>query len=106
VWFIDRASYGLTIEKNASLGKWLAVYSKPLSDDVALRTADALEGPWDEPEVIVSGASFVTGDAGVNYLAREHTELEHADAGELVIGYAHPLANFGGACRLARVTLK
>jgi hypothetical protein len=106
VWFIDRASYGLTIEKSASLGKWLAVYSKPLSDDVALRTAAQLEGPWDEPEVLVSGSSFVTGDAGTNYLAREHTELERPDAGELVIGYSHPLANFGGACRLARVTLK
>lgn len=106
VWFMDGASYGMTIVFNAWLGRWLAVYSKPLSDDVALRAADRIEGPWSDPEVIIHGSSFVEGDAGTNYLAREHAELQAQAGRELVIGYAHPLANFGGACRLARVTLQ
>ena len=105
-WFIDGVSAGLTITFNAWLGRWLAVYSKIFSDDVALRAADRLEGPSTDPEVIIPGTSFVEGDAGANYLAREHAELQAQAGRELVIGYAHPLANFGGACRLARVTLK
>ena len=105
-WFIEGASYALTITFNAFLGRWLAVYSKPLSDDVALRAADHIEGPWTDPEVIIPGAKFVQGDAGANYLAREHGELQAQSGRELVIGYAHPLANFGGACRLARVILQ
>jgi len=105
-WFIDGASYGMTITFNAWLGRWLAIYSKPLSDDVALRAADRIEGPWSDPEVIISGSSFVQGDAGTNYLAREHAELQSHAGQVLVVGYAHPLANFGGACRLARVFLK
>ncbi len=105
-WFIDRASYGISIQRNPWLGKWLAVYSKPLSDDVALRTADAITGPWTDPEVVVSGSAFVTGDAGTNYLAKEHGALRSVDGKQIVVGYAHPLPNFGGACRLARITLK
>jgi hypothetical protein len=105
-WFIDGASAGLSITFNAWLGRWLAVYSKPLSDDVALRAADHIEGPWTDPEVIIAGASFVEGDAGTNYLAREHVALQAQAGREVIISYAHPLANFGGACRLARVFLK
>jgi len=105
-FFINGVGAGLTISWNAWLGRWLAVYSKVLSDDVALRAADHLEGPWTDAEVIIPGAQFVQGDAGTNYLAREHAELQAQQGRELVIGYAHPLANFGGACRLAKVTLK
>ena len=105
-WFIDGVGAGLTITWNVWLGRWLAVYSKVLSDDVALRAADRIEGPWTDPEVVIAGASFVQGDAGTNYLAREHPELQAQAGREIVVGYAHPLANFGGACRLARVTLK
>jgi hypothetical protein len=105
-WFIDGAGAGLTITWNAWLGRWLAVYNKVLSDDVALRAADHIEGPWTDPEVVIPGSNFVEGDAGTNYLAREHAELQAQAGRELVISYAHPLPNFGGACRLARVTLK
>jgi len=107
-WFIDNASYGLSIEMNPWLGRYVAVYSKPLSNDVALRTAPHLEGPWTDPEVIISGTTpgLATSSAGVNYLAQEHAELRSPDGHILVIGYAHPLPNFGGACRLARVFLR
>jgi hypothetical protein len=107
-WFIDGASYALSIEFNAFLGRYLAVYSKPLSNDVALRTATHLEGPWTDAEVIVPGTTpgLVTSDAGVNYLAHEHAELRSPDGRTITIGYAHPLPNFGGACRLARIVLR
>ena len=107
-WFIDHASASLSIAFNPWLGRWLAVYGKPLSDDIGLRTADRIEGPWTDPEVVLPGATpgLVTGDAGVNYLAREHVELRSVDGRAIVIGYAHPLPNFGGACRLARVVLR
>ena len=106
--FIDGASYALSITWNPWLGRWLAVYGKPLSNDVALRTADRLEGPWTDPELVIPGTTpgFVLGDAGTNYLAREHAELRSSDGKTLVISYSHPLPNFGGACRLARVVLR
>ncbi|MEO6953083.1 MAG: DUF4185 domain-containing protein [Polyangia bacterium] len=107
-WFIDHASYGLSIEYNPWLGRYLAVYSKPLSNDIGLRTAERIEGPWTDPEVVIAGSTsgLVTSEAGVNYLAHEHSELRSADGRTVVIGYAHPLPNFGGACRLARIVLR
>jgi hypothetical protein len=93
---------------NPWLGRYVAVYSKPLSNDIALRTAPHIEGPWTDPEVVISGATpgLVTSSAGANYLAHEHAELRSPDGRAIVIGYAHPLPNFGGACRLARVFLQ
>jgi hypothetical protein len=106
--FIDHASYVLSVEMNPWLGRWVAIYTKPLSNDVGLRAADALTGPWTDPEVVVPGSTsgIVTSDAGLNYLAKEHVALRSLDGRQIVISYAHPLSNFGGACRLARLVLK
>jgi hypothetical protein len=106
--FIEHASYGLSIERSPWLGRWVAIYTKPLSSDIGLRTADALTGPWTDPEIVLSGTSpgLVVGDAGDNYLAKEHVALRSVDGRALVISYAHPLPNFGGACRLARIVLR
>ena len=86
---------------------WLAVSSSPGSNDILLKTAENLTGPFGEA-LVVPGASrgIVTSDAGTNYLAKEHGELQSANGKEIVIGYAHPLPNFGGDPHLARFTLK
>ena len=39
----------MSVHFNAYLGAYVAVYSAPLSDDVVLRTAPSLSGPWSEP---------------------------------------------------------
>jgi hypothetical protein len=106
-WFIQGVSSGISIERNPWLGRWLAVSSSPGSNDILLKTADSLTGPFGEALVVPSTSNgIVTSDAGTNYLAKEHVELQSAGGQEIVIGYAHPLPNFGGDPHLARLTLK
>ena len=91
-WFIDDASYEMSVEWSPFISRWLAVFSVPLSNDIALRTADRITGPW-SPAVIVPGSrpGLVTSGAGINYLARQHAELSSSDGRDIVISYAHPL---------------
>jgi hypothetical protein len=106
-WFIKNANAAISVEDNPWVGRWLAVESDTATNGVALRTADALIGPWDMGVVVPGTTSgLVTSDAGLNYLAKEHVELRSKSGQQIVVGYAHPLPNFGGAPRLARFTLK
>src|SRR5439155_16517915 len=45
---LDGASI-TSVQFNAHLGKWTAIYSAVESNDVLLRAAPALAGPWSEP---------------------------------------------------------
>lgn len=42
----------VTVAYNAYLGAFTAIYAEPLSNDVVIRTADALEGPWTDPRLL------------------------------------------------------
>ena len=43
----------LTVHWNQYLGKYLAVYSEPLVNNISIRTADRPEGPWSNSQVVV-----------------------------------------------------
>lgn len=43
----------LTVHWNQYLGKYLAVYSEPLVNNISIRTADRPQGPWSNSQVVV-----------------------------------------------------
>ncbi|MGH3518896.1 MAG: DUF4185 domain-containing protein [Haloechinothrix sp.] len=45
----------LSIAYNVYFGQWMAVYLDVRRAAIVLRTAEAVDGPWSEPEVLVSG---------------------------------------------------
>lgn len=116
-WVADAAAAAIVIENvgaahsvtwNAHLGRYLSITSRPLSNDVLLRAADRIEGPWPEAGVVIgteSGGILAAGE-GSNYLAQEQPALSAPDGTSVVISYSRPLGSFRGEVRLARVTLE
>lgn len=105
---IENASAGVSVSFNAHLGRYLCVTSKLLSDDVILRTAERIEGPWPDTGVVIpagEGGILPAGE-GTNYLALEQPALSDPDGTSVVISYSRPLGSFRGEVRLARITLE
>lgn len=75
----------MSVEWNDYLGKWLAVYSQPVSNQVAMRTAPALTGPWSGAKLLFV-ADRKTSEGWV-YDAVQHAEL--ADEGGKIIYVSH-----------------
>jgi hypothetical protein len=97
-----------SVSFNAHLGAYLSVTSRAFSNDVVLRTAAQVEGPWPTTGVVISpsdGGILAAGE-GSNYLAQEHVALSAADGRSIVISYARPLGSFRGEVRLARITFE
>jgi hypothetical protein len=90
---------------NAYVGQWMAVYSKPLSNQVAYRTAPALTGPWSD-----EGTLFIAdmGDAGgTAYDAYVHPELGEQNGKVQYVTYSRSNGTpFGDEFALWRVTLQ
>ena len=101
---------GLSVTFNPYLGRFVAVNSIGLSNDVILRTASRIEGPWPIGGVIIhpsdTGVMAPPPGNGTIYLALEHIELRAPDARSIVISYSRPTAPFRGEVRLARVYLR
>lgn len=106
--FIDRGN-APSIVWNAHLGRYLSVVSEVLSNTILLRTAPAIEGPWDggtEIQPSDTGVLPPTSSSDYNYLALEHAELDSPDGSQIVLSYSRPTTAFAGDVRLARVTLE
>jgi D-arabinan endo alpha-(1,5)-arabinofuranosidase len=50
----------LSVRWNSHYRKWLMMYLDDARDEVVLRTADRLEGPWSEAETVVTAAEVPT----------------------------------------------
>lgn len=101
--WVPGSAKNMSIGWNPHLHRWLAVYSKPLSDQVMARTAERLEGPWSEPVTLFTGMP-ATGSN--DYVAVWHPELGSFDGTRLLITYNRPLGNFRGEIRAVEVTLR
>ncbi len=94
----------VTVERNAYLGLYTAVYAAPMSNDVVIRTAPALTGPWSAPALL-----FEADKPGGNaYDAAPHAELE--EQGGKVLYFTFSRSNgqglFGSDFAVVRVTLR
>lgn len=96
----------LSVARDAHLGLFLAVYSAPLSNEVHVRTAPALTGPWSD-EVTLFVADRKTEDGDV-YDAALH--MEYAEEGGRVLYVSHSRPNgqglFGSEMAVVRVELE
>lgn len=92
----------MRVHYNRHAGAWLAIYSKPLSNDVAYRSAPALTGPWTDAATlfVAQRASGSTYDA---YVQPDFSE----DGGRvLYVTFSRPTGGwFGSELALVRVTL-
>ncbi|HEY4242925.1 MAG TPA: DUF4185 domain-containing protein [Kofleriaceae bacterium] len=101
-------SVATSISYNAYLQRYLSVTCEALSSTVLLRTAPAIEGPWDDGVEILAGDTGIlapTADNSFNYICVEHPELASAGGKQIVMSYSRPTAPFQGDVRLARITL-
>ena len=105
---IENVGAAHSVVYNAHLGRYLSVTSRLLSDDIMLRTAARIEGPWPRAGVVItpSEGGIEAAGEGTNYLAQEQPALSSADGREVVISYSRPLGSFRGEVRLARITLE
>ncbi len=101
--WVPGSAKNMSIGWNPHLHRWLAVYSKPLADQVMARTAERLEGPWTEPVTLFTGLPATDSN---DYVAVWHPELGSPDGTQLRITYNRPLGNFRGEIRTVEVTLR
>jgi hypothetical protein len=93
----------LSVYWNEHLASYVAIYSRPLDDDVYLRTAPAPEGPWSDDLRIVEGEPG-TGD-GTNYSGLGHPELQR-DGGRFEYPtYFRATGLFAGEIRMTEIEL-
>jgi hypothetical protein len=83
----------LTVRYHPGLKKWIAIlnYPKLFSDQIIVRTASRLEGPWSEGKVIYRIPEMQKGSPGYDkdtfcYAAKEHPEFRQP--GSFLITYA------------------
>jgi hypothetical protein len=88
------------------MGQWVASYTRPVSNDVAARTAPALLGPWsDEVQLFTANRK---GDSGWTYDAYAHAELTPESGKSLYFSFTRPNHQglFGSETALVRVDVK
>jgi hypothetical protein len=100
------ASSILTVQFNQHLGQWTAAYSGVLSNDVLMRTAPALTGPWSDAVKLFTADR--KGQGGTSYDAQPHAEYAEENGRILYFSYSRPTGQnlFSSELALVRVTLE
>ncbi len=93
----------LSVHYNDYLGRYLAVYNAPLDDDLYIRTAPALEGPWSSQELAVTTMPGV-GD-GVNYGGMAHPEYAREGGRFELLSYHRATGDWASEIRLVELEL-
>lgn len=96
----------LTVVRLGFAGVYAAIYSSRLSNDVVLRTAPTLTGPWSE-ETLLFVADHGATD-GTVYDAVAHEELSEEDGRVLYLSHSRPNGNgwFGAEFAWVKVHLR
>jgi hypothetical protein len=92
---------GMSVFWNAYLGRYMAIYTRPVSNDVLYSVADRLGGPWSAPGLIAYGTP---GAAGVNYAGYGHPEFAEQNGKIQYVTYSRPLSTTSSRFGLLRVT--
>jgi hypothetical protein len=95
----------LSVSYNPYLQRDLAVYSRPLSRAVVLRTAPRPEGPWSQPLQVFEGRR-PENDAGWIYDAMEHPQYARLNGKVIYITYSRQTGPVTFELRLVAVELR
>lgn len=100
------ASSDLTVQFNPHLGQWMAIYSGVFSNEVLIRTAPALTGPWSDEATLLTADR--RGQGGTTYDAQPHAEYAQDDGQIVYVTYTQPSGDgpFGSEVVLVQVTLE
>ncbi len=91
-----------SVHWNPYVKKYLAVYSKPLSNKIMLRAADRPEGPWTAEALLLTGKKPGIANS-VDYFGMVHPEYE-ANGGQIdYVAYYHPTGFLAGETRLVQI---
>ncbi len=91
-----------SVHFNAYLGKYLAVYLPSIDSVFRLRTADAPEGPWSEPQTFGRGLRAID---GWNYALIAHPEFSREGGRVEILSYTRPAGFLAQDIRLVAVRL-
>jgi hypothetical protein len=97
----------MSVAWNAFLGRYIAVYAPSLFNQVVMRTAPALEGPWSE-ETVLFNPQHHPDQGGTAYDAMAHAELAE-DSGRVqyvTFSRSNGMGWFGSEFALVRVELE
>ena len=99
------ASSIVSVQYNAYLGQWTAIYSAVLSNDVLIRTAASLTGPWSDATRLFTADR--RGMGGTSYDAQAHAEFAENGGQVVYVSYSRPNGNglFGTEFALVRISL-
>jgi hypothetical protein len=92
---MEDAVMEMSVRYNATVGKWVAVHSSPVvgQNEIELRTAESLEGPWSAPGVIYDIPDQRPDELRSEvpafcYAGKEHAQYRGRDSRTLVVTYA------------------
>jgi hypothetical protein len=93
----------VTLEYNAYLAAYTALYAEPMSNHVFLRTAQAITGPWSDAKLLFEADK----PEGGAYDAASHAEYEEQKGKVLYVTFSRSNHKgwFGSEFALVRVTL-
>jgi hypothetical protein len=92
---------GLTVARSAHLGSFAAIYAAPLTNDVLIRTASAISGPWSAPKLLFTARRHPVGAYDANW------HVEYDDGSLLYVTFTRPNGQgpFGSELVLERAKL-
>lgn len=96
----------MVVDHNPHLGRWTAIYSQPLVNEVVIRTAPALTGPWSDATTLFT-ADRKTSEGWV-YDAAVHPEYSQDNGRILQVSFSRPTGQgwFGAEIALVQVELE
>ena len=94
----------LSIHYNQHFNRYVALYSRPISADVELRTAEAITGPWTEPVPVITLDPGESANGWI-YDALVHPEYSEENGAVLYFTYSVGTGFFRSELRLVRVRL-
>ncbi len=93
----------MTVYWNEHIGSFLAVYSVPLENNIAVRTAPKPEGPWSDPLIVFKGSP---GNTGANaYSAVAHDELSKYGGRVQFITYYRNTGDWSAEIRVVELVI-
>jgi hypothetical protein len=92
-----------SVSWNGFLGRYVAIYSKPFSQDVMMRTSANPEGPWSVETTAFTAMQPASGNV---YDAHAHSEYDSNGGQTVYVTYSRSTGSFASEVRLVALQLR